>query len=353
MKIKSFIYTLLMMVMFSLLPTGCNDDDDFMNTTPDDDKVHWTIGVSLPGAVNGETRAFGDGLTGGTGTGGYYEFNDLYVAVFADIDGVSYLEEFVRAEGAKSDGSTTYEPTWDGTNKVWNFGVTLSKTDGPRRLHLIANYPGLTMGFGEEGQLVGRLMANGANHDVYWNCVDVEKIDTNFEVEVQQVPLIRNYVKIQFNDARTSKDNFLLTGYALYNVPTRGTVAPYNPQGTRMFANYVDTSGNCRTYSSLLADQKYKGNEPNDDGTLLSKTINWIEPAQDGTLQPSYIYERNHSNTTTPTCMLIKGKYSNESNSNGSNKFDGVKETFYKLDFVYEDANTHSNVYYNLLRNFV
>ena len=339
MKIKSLIYTLLMMVMFSLLPTGCNDDNDFINTDPEDDKVHWTIGVRLPGAVNGETRAFGDGLTGGTGTGGYYEFNDLYVAVFAEIDGVSYLEEFVRADNTV--------PTWDEENDIWNFGATLSKTNGPRRLHLIANYPGLTMGFGEEGQLVGRLMANGANHDVYWNSVNVSMIDEGYETQVQGVPLIRNYVKIQLNDGRADKSKFELTGYALYNVPTRGTAAPYNPQGSPIFANYVDESGNCRTYTSLLTDQGYKGNEPNDDGTLLSKAINWITPAQDGTLQPSYIYERNHSNTTSPTCMLIKGKYSNE----GS--FNEVEETFYKLDFVYEDANTHSNVYYNLLRNFV
>ena len=339
MKIKSLIYTLLMMVMFSLLPTGCNDDNDFINTDPEDDKVHWTIGVRLPSAVNGETRAFGDGLTGGTGTGGYYEFNDLYVAVFAEIDGVSYLEEFVRADNTV--------PTWDEENDIWNFGATLSKTNGPRRLHLIANYPGLTMGFGEEGQLVGRLMANGANHDVYWNSVNVSMIDEGYETQVQGVPLIRNYVKIQLNDGRADKSKFELTGYALYNVPTRGTAAPYNPQGSPIFANYVDESGNCRTYTSLLTDQGYKGNEPNDDGTLLSKAINWITPAQDGTLQPSYIYERNHSNTTSPTCMLIKGKYSNE----GS--FNEVEETFYKLDFVYEDANTHSNVYYNLLRNFV
>lgn len=343
MKIKSFIYTLLMMVMFSLLPTGCNDDDDFMNITPDDDKVHWTIGVSLPGAVHGETRAFGDPNTGdGTGADGYYEFSDLYVAVFAEIDGVSYLEEFVRAEGAKSDGSTTYEPTWDGTNKVWNFGVTLSKTEEPRRLHLIANYPGLTMGFGEEGQLVGRLLANGANHDVYWNCVNVTKIEEGYQAQVQNVPLIRNYVKIQLNDARTSKDNFLLTGYALYNVPTRGTVAPYNPQGSPIFANYVGSNYSCRTYSSLLTEQGYKGNEPYDDGTLLSKEINWKTPGTDGTLDPFFIYERNHSNTSTPTSMLFKGKFG-----------DSNTETFYKLDFVYKDENTHSNVYYNLLRNFV
>ena len=334
------------MLLALVLPTACSDDDDIFTDTPDDDKVHWTIGVSLPGAVHGETRAFGDPNTGdGTGADGYYEFNDLYVAVFAEIGGVSYLEEFVRADNT--------EPTWDGTNNVWNFGATLSKTNGARRLHLIANYPGLSMGFGEEGQLVGRLLANGANHDVYWNCVNVEMIDEGYENQVQNVPLIRNYVKIQLNDARTSKDNFLLTGYALYNVPTRGTVAPYNPQGSPIFANYVGSNNSCRTYSSLLTEQGYKGNEPNDDGTLLSKTINWIEPAQDGTLQPSYIYERNHSNTTTPTCMLIKGKYSNESNSNGSNKFDGVEETYYKLDFVYEDANTHYNVYYNLLRNFI
>ena len=131
MKTKSFIYTLLMMVMFSLLPTGCNDDDDFMNTTPDDDKVHWTIGVSLPGAVHGETRAFGDPNTDdGTGTDGYYEFNDLYVAVFAEIGGVSYLEEFVRAEGAKSDESTTYEPTWTELIKFGTLESHLARPTG-------------------------------------------------------------------------------------------------------------------------------------------------------------------------------------------------------------------------------
>lgn len=325
MKINSIIYTLLLMLVTSLLPIGCSDNEE-VYTGLDKDKVHWTIGVTLPGAGNGETRAFGDSGTV------HYTFKDLYVAVFAEVGGVSYLEEFVRADNTV--------PTWNKSNKCWDFGVSLSKTDGPRRLHLIANYPGLTMGFGEEGQLIGRLMANGANHDVYWNYRNVSKIAEDYELEVQQVPLVRNYVKIQLQDARKDTSNFKLTGYALYNVPTKGTVAPYNPEGSVMFADYV-YNNYCRPYSSLLNDQGYKGNEPFDDGTLLSKTINWTTPT-DGTFAPFYIYERNHSSTSSPTCMLIKGKY------NGSSD-----DTFYKLDFVYEDATTHSNVYYNLLRNFV
>ena len=34
------------------------------------------------------------------------------------------------------------------------------------------------------------------------------------------------------------------------------------------------------------------------------------------------------------------------------NNFDGIEDTYYKLDFIYRDSNTNTNVYYNLLRNF-
>lgn len=324
MKIKNYIY-LLLMLLATLLPTACNDNIQ-LPANDDDGKVHWTIGVSLPGAEQNITRGFGDE---GTGSGGYFEFEDLYVAVFVDIEGVSYLEEFVRADSTA--------PTWVDSTRCWNFGVSLNKTDGPRRLHLIANYPGLTMGFGEEGQLVGRLMANGADHDVYWNYVEVGQIDKGFETDVQRVPLVRNYVKIELENNIPADDKFQLEAYALYNVPAKGTVAPYNPGSTSMFANYVDGSGNCQSYENLSA-QGYKGNEPYDDGTLLSKEINWVAP---GT--PSYIYERSNRNSDTPTCMLIKGRY------------DGGESTYYKLDFVHleERDGATVKVYYNLLRNFI
>ncbi|MBQ3190063.1 MAG: hypothetical protein IJB61_02295 [Bacteroides sp] len=341
MKFIAYIYRLFVLLAI-LLVTSCSHNEE-LQVVPDSnaDKVHFTIGVSLPGVSTTDSRAFGgEGNTDGTGSGGYFEFSDLYVAVFVEIDGISYLEEFVKAE------STV--PTWN-SEGYWEFGVELTKTDGPRRLHLIANYPDLMLGFGEEGELIGRLLANGADHDVYWNYRNLARIDDGFEKELRNVPLIRNYVQIRLNQT-ANFDNFILDQYALYNVPTKGTVAPYNPSNTsNKFANFV-VDGNdgikCQSYSYMLNNEKYKGNEPFDDGSFLDKNVSqldWKEPDE-----PTYIYERNHSNTNEPTCMLIKGRYV----ENGEPTLE-TPPTYYKLDFVYDETDTNSKAYYNLLRNFI
>jgi len=334
------MFFMLLTILF--LPISCNDNDEILfNSDSNADKVHFTIGVSLSGSSKSETRGFGDE---GIGSGGYYEFSDLYVAVFVDIDGVSYLDEFVKADKKP--------PVWNDTEKCWDFEVSLAKTTESRRLHIIANYPNLTMGFGEEGQLIGRLLANGENHDVYWNYCDVNKIDmtadSDLQTKLQKVPLLRNYVKIMLNDSRASgnKTNFTIDAYALYNVPTKGTVAPYNPSGVKKFANFV-TNGRCQSYAYLLETEKYEGNEPFDDGTLISTNINWIE-VENGTIPPAFMYERSNRTAPNPTCMLIKGRYNSEGSVTAS-----TPVTYYKLDFVYADNATNSKVYYNLLRNFI
>ena len=333
---------LFILLVTFLLPTSCSDNNElFPNSDTDGEKIQLNIGVRLPGASSTEARGFGDQ---GIGSGEYYEFSDLYVAVFVDIDGVSYLDEFIKADNTV--------PTWDSNNQCWTFGVSLTKTTDARRLHIIANYPGLTMGFGEEGQLIGRLLANGENHDVYWNCCDVNKIDisengSNLQTKLQKIPLLRNYVKVMLEDTRTDKKNFILDGYALYNVPVKGTVAPYNPSGTNKFANFMTSTGQCQSYEYLLGTEQYEGNEPFDDGTLISTDIKWID-VKDGVIPPTYMYERSNRIATNPTCMLIKGRYNSDNNVTAS-----TSVTYYKLDFVYEDDVTDSKIYYNLLRNFI
>ena len=323
MKINNKIYSLLLLLVTWLL-VSCNEQDMLLSEETESEKVYWRIGITIPGEETMSARSFQNPE---------FEFEDLHVAVFVEAGGDYFFEELVSA--------TDNTPVWNETNKCWDFYVALTKTEGPRRLHIIGNYPGLTMGFGEEGQLVGRLITNKQTeeHDVYWNCVEVSKIDSDFQSEVQKIPLVRNYVKIELNMKSEVWTDFELTRYALYNVPQWGTVAPFN-SSKGLFANFVKSNGTCQSYDYLLNTLGYEGNEPNDDGGLFSKNLEWVTIDKDKMIPPSYIYERSNRLAQTPTSMIVAGKYK------------GGAETFYKLDFVYYDDKTGSKVYYNLLRNF-
>ena len=361
MKIKSIIYTLLLLLLAILLPTACSEAE-LGPPTPDsdiaDNKVTVQLALTLPGGGAVDTRAFADGSSGGTGANGYFEFDDLHVAVFVKQGNAYILEEFVQAVTDNEAG--TMAPTWDGTNSCWNYKVILTKTEEsdtrPRRLHIIANYPGLTMGMGEEGNLIGNLLTkintndeNITEHDVYWNCVDVERIgvsdDSNETPDnlMIRVPLVRNFTKVKLTIADNVKSKFQFTGYAMHNVPKRGTVAPYKSDGT--FADYVvEGAGgtiSCQTYDNLEKEQKYYGNEPYNNELLYLTGYNT------SITEPFYMYERSHVNANDPTCIIIRGKYDPEG------KFgNDISETYYKLDFIHRDNETSTNVYYNMLRNF-
>lgn len=325
-----------MMAMSLLLPTGCSDDIDTLQSDNkvDDGKVRLQIGLTLPAAPTADTRAFNRTD---------FKFTDLYVAVFVRQGNAYFLEECVRADDPT--------PEWHDASQHWDFGVVLSKTDTPRRLHFIANYPGLTMGLGEEGGLIGRLVADeridGGQHDVYWNYLDVDCIQEGTQEKLRDIPLVRNFSQVRLSvepkDVENFNSKFQLHGYAMHNVPTRGTVAPYNSaNGT--FANYVvkgtDGSLSCQSYDNLEQTQGYVGNEPYDNELIKLTEFK-------GVSEPFYMYERTHVNVDDPTCMIIKGKYAPDGN------FDDIEETYYKLDFIHRDVNTNTNVYYNMLRNFI
>lgn len=344
MKKENYIYPILFLLAM-LLPLGCADAEMEQSQQAGDDaeKVYLRIGVTLPEAQAVGTRAFNNNN---------FEFEDLHVAVFVPQGNTYILEEFVQAE--------LKEPAWNNQKQHWEFEVELSKTDGGRRLHFIANYPGLTMGLGEEGSLIGRLLANASidngQHDVYWNYMDVECIDEVIQQDLQKIPLVRNFAKIVLQHAPKDgvelNEKFRILGYAMHNVPKRGTVAPYNSTNGS-FANYVvrDGQGNlsCQSYNHLEKQQGYVGNEPYGNELINLTDFYPVTTNDDGTISadPFYMFERTHVNVDNPTCIIIRGKYAAGGN------FDEVQETYYKLDFIHRDAVTNTNVYYNMLRNFV
>ena len=361
MKMKNYIYSIGLLLAMLLL-AGCTDADlqEAQQAGSDADKVYLRIGLTMPEVQTVQSRSFD--RVDDTSSHSNFAFKDLHVAVFVQQGDSYILEEFVSAEGDNL-------PTWDGDASEsddcpgsghWDFGVNLTKREGPRRLHFIANYPGLTMGFGEESGLIGRLLTDETldakgEHDIYWNYMDVDSIQDGTQELMRNIPMLRNFAKVEIEltpklDVNLN-DKFKLTGYAIHNKPKKGTAAPYNSANGE-FANYVvknGTSMSCQTYENLEKTQGYVGNEPYDNEYQKLTDFNDVTYNSDGTITaaPFYLYERTHVGADDPTCIILKGKYAADGD------FDDAQDTYYKLDFVHRDAQTSTNVYYNLLRNFI
>ena len=181
MKIRYILYPLLMLLAM-LLPTSCSLEEDLMEVaaSSNGDKITFNMGVSVPGASNVQSRGFADGDTYSK-TNEYFNFIEkLHIAVFEISSSGTFLTEFVSADPLKAaEGEISGDSKTDGDG-CYNFRVTLTQAGGVNksyRLHVIANYPGLELKFDNEVQLMSSLAADGANHDVYWNFVELKRID--------------------------------------------------------------------------------------------------------------------------------------------------------------------------------
>ena len=327
---KRTLYYIAYLLLAVLLPASCSEEV-VPKKEPASGKVTWRFSVLMPETQH-TTRAFGESAG----------FRDLHLAVFSQVGNVWFLEEVAEATAPKTTG------TDQNGDQLTEFSVTLNESSAPRRIHLIGNYPGLSLPFGDEATLIGLLSVEG-EHDVYWGCVDVDKIEKiengNIPDKMKRIPLVRNFAKVQLQIKGEAKNNFQLTGYALHNVPDKGTVAPYNNK-TRKFAQFVESDNVCKSYIDIFEGQGYEGNEPYDMlPTPITDDGPFHAPASGDasqTVAPFYIYERKNRGVANPTSVIVKGKYKGED-----------LETYYKLDIIYHDDNSNTNVYYNLLRNFI
>ena len=337
MKLNKYIHLLLLLLVV-IIPIGCMDAETQMAELngAEGEKVQMRIGITLPENQQVDARSF---------ISDNFVFNHLYVAVF-EKKGEAYIYKELVPVSERHDNQDKIQ--WNGESQCWEFGIELTKTDAQCRLHLIANYPDLTMSMGEEGNLIGRMPTDEdiSEHDVYWNYIEVQNITEEQSSLLIKVPLVRNFTKIKVDLSDELSSKFQLTGYAVHNVPNRGTVAPFNV-ANGSFANYCLTEGasvKSQTYQNLKNEQGYLGNEPyGNTYTRLTNQSEFINPAT-----AFYMYERTHEGSDNPTSIIVKGKY----NPDGTGNFDGIEDTYYKLDFIYRDSNTNTNVYYNLLRNF-
>lgn len=222
------------------------------------------------------------------------------------------------------------------------FKVTLNKSDQPRVLHLIAVPKDVELSFsdwGMEGTVIPALTTSAGN-EAYWQRVefpdgygqvvnDVWQTPENVKAKLQNVPMIRNFAQVSVTVTPEAQRNFVLTGFALTNTPTAGTVAPWNSTDM-LFPAYTDANGKQLDFESMA----YNG--------LMPGSAQIIDPSPSAaqcTPEAKFIYERPFS-SVSHTQVIIAGRYQ------------GGAVSYYKIDLGRLRLENGVFEIYNILRNF-
>lgn len=334
---RHLLYILLALVSL-VTAQGCAERLDVPDDGTAGEKTCLNFSVAAP-ERGSATRAISESIT------------SLWVLVF-DNNGF-----FVECKQA-----TPVTPNVFGTdeNTEYKFKVELQASPTPRTLHFVANYDFASNypDYNNEYYLMSHLSVTrtDAAAQTYWQKVELENgipedvadFPAADLAKMTKIPLVRNFAQVSL---KSSFSDFVVEGFALLNVPDRGSVAPC-VRAESAFAVYQtedvtgDANGNnpwvSRSYDELSASYDgvssvgYSGFLPSD--VVIDSTV---PTDADFTTADKYMYERPYSGDHTNTSIIVKGSYN------------GGASTYYKIDFV-KAVNPENgfNVYYDILRNF-
>lgn len=246
--------------------------------------------------------------------------------------------------------ATASASAWGEDTAPTTFTVTLPQHSRPCSVHFIANCPDAA-GVATENDLTTLYTAD--SKDAYWQCVEVpnllasnddlkkDLIDNYFT----NIPLIRNFAKVtvDLNLPETASYKFEDMRYMLINVPTSGSVVPYNTNNGQ-FVNYYEevvkeVEGKNVVVAVGLGYEELKSADINYDA-FMPAGVKYDETTPDYAANNTryvtkstslYTYE-SKLRSAKNTALIIYGKY------NG-------KAGYYKLDFINGDD------VYEVLRN--
>ena len=350
MKMKRLKY-LFPAALTALLAAGCSDQAVEQPDVPAVEETATEITVTATMTVDKlpvvDSRAFGD--TPGAG---------LTVNVFEFTGASDFSSRFL----VRKYPATVTSATTAANNGVdVNFKFTLMKTAEARVLHFVVAPEDLTVEYGSVAPILQSLSVSG-NTDAYWGRVEFpdgyceRKIVDNKEVYIQRddalanlksIPVIRNFAKVSVSLGATA-NNFELTGFELVNVPSAGTVAPWNITAqaipdllnNKAMRPYSEVTGGTINYHGILSPQATITHTEKDliNGTL---TLGF------NSTQPQYMYEHPYEEGRR-TYVIVAGRY------NGA-----ADVTYYKIDLGREEpldptqpngAKIFKN--YDVLRNY-
>lgn len=226
----------------------------------------------------------------------------------------------------------------------------ISDKDEKRFVHFIANYTG-KIEYGTELEVISKLTTSGTQ-DAFWQRVELDNLmatgsgsemvlNSDAQTKLSNITLIRNFCSFTLTSTPETS-NLLITGAEIYNVPAKGTIAPYSSDRSGYVGSsksgFIESYQNYTTPEALIA-AGYVASVPI-DRTLKTYSTDAVKAATKGTVT-LFSYEREEP-VDEPAYILIKGKWGKSESARSI-----ATETWYKINL--RDVN---DKYYPLLRNF-
>ena len=305
------------------------------------------VSIAIPDMPRLATRAFGDTPAA-----------DLKLTVFEFEKGSdptnTFLTKIYQAE--------TLTQTNVANGATVDFRINdLLMTESPRVLHFVVAPQHLDAKYASEAVVFSNLSVRD-NSQAYWGRVEFPNgygtVDKNMKPQLTDeakqkltgVNVLRNFAKVSVEVAATATANFQLTGFELVNVPTSGTVAPYN-SGRQEFPQMFDDAGTMLGYLAVAGNgsgqQGYSGIMPANCG--FRNIEENFSPVADGgrpawSTRDAYLYEHPFESTRR-TYVILQGNYRPTTT-------DAWQTCYYKIDLVRLNEESGMTEYYDILRNY-
>lgn len=305
------------------------------------------VSIAIPDMPRLATRAFGDTPAA-----------DLKLTVFEFEKGSdptnTFLTKIYQAE--------TLTQTNVANGATVDFRINdLLMTESPRVLHFVVAPQHLDAKYASEAVVFSNLSVRD-NSQAYWGRVEFPNgygtVDKNMKPQLTDeakqkltgVNVLRNFAKVSVEVATVATSNFQLTGFELVNVPTSGTVAPYN-SGRQKFPQMFDDAGTMLGYLAVAGNgsgqQGYSGIMPANCG--FRNLEENFSPVADGgrpawSTSPAYLYEHPFESTRR-TYVILQGNYRPTTT-------DAWQTCYYKIDLVRLNEESGMTEYYDILRNY-
>lgn len=305
------------------------------------------VSIAIPDMPRLATRAFGDTPAA-----------DLKLTVFEFEKGSdptnTFLTKIYQAE------TLTQTNVTNGATVDFRINDLLM-TESPRVLHFVVAPQHLDAKYASEAVVFSNLSVRD-NSQAYWGRVEFPNgygtVDKNMKPQLTDeakqkltgVNVLRNFAKVSVEVATVATSNFQLTGFELVNVPTSGTVAPYN-SGRQEFPQMFDDAGKMLGYLAVAGNgsgqQGYGGIMPANCG--FRNLEENFSPVADGgrpawSTRDAYLYEHPFESTRR-TYVILRGNYRPTTT-------DAWQTCYYKIDLVRLNEESGMTEYYDILRNY-